>query len=86
MAARNEPSNHAATLSLARILGTSLKHEAYELYIEDIRVVAWAIFFDEAIGDGASVDFERTKEAHYQKYCLFKFASFLDTLCPVVMQ
>jgi hypothetical protein len=83
VAARNEPSDHAAALSLARILGTSLEHGAYKLFIEDIRlVVAVAIFFDESIGEGASVDFERTKEAHYRKYCLFKFASFLDTLCP----
>jgi hypothetical protein len=83
LGAKNDLSDHAAALSLARILGTSLEQEAYELFVEDIGLaVAIAIFFDESIGEGASVDFDRTKKAHYRKYCLFKFASFLDTLCP----
>jgi hypothetical protein len=30
-------------------------------------------------------DFERTKETHYLKYCLFKFASFLDLLRPGIV-
>lgn len=82
--ARNEPSDHAAVIFLARLLGTSLEREAYDLFVGTIGlVVATAIFFDGAVEtlDG-STDFEKAKDFHYRKYCLFKFASFLDFFHP----
>jgi hypothetical protein len=80
---RDQPSDHAAAMRLARILGVTLEPEAYELFLEDIGPVAIAIFYDNAVenSDGFP-DFDKTKESHYRKYCVFKFASFLDLLCP----
>jgi hypothetical protein len=82
--AREEPSDHETAISLARLLGASLKYAAYELFIQEIGLaIAIAIFYDDGVEnvDGLT-DFERTKDAHYRKYCFFKFASFLDLLCP----
>jgi len=82
--ARIEPSDHAAVMVIARLLGTSLEREAYDLFVGTIGLaVATAMFFDGGVEtpDG-STDFEKEKDFHYRKYCLFKFASFLDLLCP----
>jgi len=83
--AKDAPSNNSeGVLSLTNILTTSLERKAYEMYAEDIAGSIRLIFYDDSIpaGDGVSVDFEETKNIHYQKYSLFKFASFLDFLCP----
>jgi hypothetical protein len=82
--ARNEPSDHAAVMVIARLLGTSLEPEAYDLYVRTIGLaVAIAIFFDGAVETpDESTDFKKLIDFHYRKYCLFKFASFLDLLHP----
>jgi hypothetical protein len=82
--AQDEPSNTSpAVLDLANMLATSLGQKAYDKYVEDVGVAIRAIFFNEFVAapDGG-VDFEQTKAIHYQRYCLFKFASFLDLLRP----
>ena len=83
--AKDDPSNVSpAVLALANILETSLEKRAYEMYVDDVGVLTRLIFFDDPIpaSDGVSVDFEKTKNTNYRKYCLFKFASFLDLLRP----
>lgn len=76
--------NSEAVLALTNILTTSLERDAYERYAEDIGFILATIFYDDQIvaPDGVSVDFEATKNSHYRKYRLFKFASFLDLLHP----
>jgi hypothetical protein len=70
-------------MSLARLLGMSLEREAYDLFIEDIGLpTAMAAFYD---GGAQNADFDEIKDFHYRKYCVFKFASFLDLLCPGVV-
>jgi hypothetical protein len=67
--ARNEPSDHAAVMVIARLLGTSLEREAYDLFVGTIGLaVAIAIFFDGAVEtpDG-STDFEKLIDFHYRK-------------------
>lgn len=84
---RSQPSSHTPVSSLARLLGISLERGAYDLFIEDIGVaVAITVFYDESVpnADGFT-DFAKTKEHHYRKYCFFKFATFLDLLCPGVL-
>ena len=83
--AKDEPSNNsAAVLALTNILATSLEREAYDMYVEDVGFLIGTIFYDDFIPapDGVSVDFEQTQTAHYQKYRVFKFATFLDILHP----
>jgi len=82
-----EPANHTAVGSLAKLLGISLERGAYDLFIEDIGVaIARTVFYNESVqnSDGFP-DFDKTKECYYRKYCFFKFASFLDLLCPGVL-
>ena len=83
--AKDDPSNNSgAVLGLTNILTMSLERKAYEMYTDDIEPSIRLIFYDDSIpaADGVSVDFEQMKNVHYQKYLLFKFASFLDLLCP----
>jgi len=83
--AKDQCADHGALLSLAKLLGTCLEPEAYDLFIENFRqVVIMAIFFDYSIlkATGVEEDFEQTKASHYRKYRLYKFASFLELLCP----
>jgi hypothetical protein len=83
-----EPSNHTVVGTLARLLGISLERKAYDLFIEDIGLpVAITAFYDETIANSDGFpDLGKMKDHHYRKYCFFKFASFLDLLCPDVLQ
>ena len=80
--ARTDPFNNSVVRRLGDLLHTSLDEASYELFIDSISVVASMIFYDNLLGSGASVDFDATKRHHYQKYCIYKFASFLDLLRP----
>jgi hypothetical protein len=80
--AHTDPFNNSVLRRLGDLLHTSLDEASYELFIDSISVVASMIFYDNLLGSGASVDFEATKRHHYQKYCIYKFASFLDLLHP----
>ncbi len=68
---------------LAQALADSLGREAYAKFIEDFGPDS--IFYDVIIAPRGIVDRNRTKRANYPKYCLFKFASFLDLLRPGVV-
>jgi len=82
--ARDEPwNNSAAVLSLANILVTSLEPRAYDLFIQEIgEVVARFIFYEVSEENSEFPDYDKIKKANYQKYRLYKFASFLDLLRP----
>ncbi|MGO9084582.1 MAG: hypothetical protein ACLQBK_05085 [Candidatus Sulfotelmatobacter sp.] len=83
--ARENQYDHPTIAALAKLLDTSLEKEAYELYVDDILgfPIAIACFFEDyARPDESSVDFQGTKTLHYPKYCVYKFASFLDLLRP----
>ena len=82
--ARNEPKDHAAVMAVARLVGTSLEQEAYDRFVDTLRLpVAMAIFFDSPLETpDESNDFEKLTAVHFPKYRLFKFASFLDRLQP----
>lgn len=75
-------SDHAALMSLARLLGTSLEKETYDLFIESIGPLSTFFYDDGAENADGFTDFERTKNLNYGKFRLFKFASFLDLLSP----
>jgi hypothetical protein len=85
--ATNNSSNQTVINSLARLLGISLERSSYDLFVEEIGLpTIIAIFYDVSVPDsGGSTDFDMTKDFHYRKYCLFKFASFLDLLRPGVV-
>ena len=78
-----EPTNVAPLGALTRFLGNSLEPRAYELFLEEIGILVIEIFYEDSVEDADGFpDDVKTKELHYRKYCLFKFASFLDLLCP----
>jgi len=80
---RNQPANTTALDSLARILGTSLEPRAYDLFLEEIGPLVIVIFYEDSVQDtNGFPDNVKTKELHYPKYRMFKFASFLDLLRP----
>jgi hypothetical protein len=83
--ARENQYDHEIVAALAKLLETSLEKEAYDLFVDEILgfPIAIACFFEDyARPDEFSVDFQRTKDLHYRKYCVYKFASFLDLLRP----
>ena len=78
-----EPTNVAPLGALTRFLENSLEPRAYELFLEEIGILVIEIFYEDSVEDADGFpDDVKTKELHYRKYCLFKFASFLDLLCP----
>jgi hypothetical protein len=81
--AKHNPYDHERLIDLANVLGTSLNRKSYDLFLKEFAPITYIIFYDDSIAtpDG-STDFERTNDSHYPKYCLFRFASFLDLLHP----
>jgi hypothetical protein len=75
-------SDHAALMSLARLLGSSLGRESYELFIENLGLLRTFFYDVGAQNADGFTDFEGTKNLNYDKFRLFKFASFLDLLSP----
>lgn len=75
-------SDHAALMSLASWLGTSLERESYELFIDGLGPLSTFFYDDGARNADGFTDFEGTKSLNYDKFRLFKFASFLDLLSP----
>lgn len=83
--ARENPHDNQPFAALAKLLETSLGNEAYEFFVDNVLglPIAIACFFAEyAQFDEFSVDFQATKTLYYPKYCVYKFASFLDLLRP----
>ncbi len=78
--AKEDYHDHVALTVLVKVLEASLERDAYHLFAREFGPEA--TFYDDEAESGGIVDREGTKEAHYPKYCLFKFASFLDLLCP----
>jgi hypothetical protein len=81
--AKHNPSDHEQLIDLANVLDTSLNRKSYDLFLKEFAPITYIIFYDDSIAtpDGFT-DFERTNDSHYPKYCLFRFASFLDLLRP----
>jgi len=82
--ARSHPSNQTQVRSLAKVLETSLEPAVYDMFIEEIgAALASGLFFDESLLDAqGALRFTETKERHFRKYRLYKFASFLELLRP----
>jgi hypothetical protein len=72
-----------ALAALTSLLETSLERATYDLFLKEFAPITRVIFHDHAIATQEGfTDFERTNDSHYPKYCLFRFASFLDLLRP----
>jgi hypothetical protein len=83
--ARENQYDHETIAALAKLLETSLGKDAYDFFVDEILgfPIAIACFFEDyARPDEFSVDFQGTKALYYRKYCVYKFASFLDLLRP----
>ncbi len=69
--------------ALTSLLETSLERATYDLFLKEFAPITRVIFHDHTIATPEGCpDFERTDDSHYPKYCLFRFASFLDLLRP----
>jgi len=81
---RSHPSNQTAIDALAKTLSTSLEHPVYEMFLAEIGSAAvLGLFFDVSPVDmGGALRFDETKERHFRKYLLYRFASFLDLVRP----
>ena len=81
--AKRNSDDHERLIDLANLLGSSLNRKSYDLFLKEFAPITYIIFHDDSIAtpDGFT-DFERTNDSHYPKYCLFRFASFLDLLRP----
>jgi hypothetical protein len=81
--AKHNPCDHQRLVDLANMLGTSLNRKSYDLFLKEFAPITHLIFYDDSIATPEGFpDFERTNDSHYPKYCLFRFASFLDLLRP----
>jgi hypothetical protein len=81
--AKHNPDDHERLIDLAKLLGSSLSRKSYDLFLKEFAPITYIIFHDDSIATPEGfTDFERTNDAHYSKYCLFRFASFLDLLRP----
>jgi hypothetical protein len=81
--ARHNPDDREKLIGLANVLSTSLSRKSYDIFLKEFAPITYVIFYDDSIAtpDGFT-DFNRTNDSHYPKYCLFRFASFLDLLRP----
>jgi hypothetical protein len=81
--AKHNPYDHGKLNDLAHVLSTSLNRKSYDFFLKEFAPITYIIFHDDSITtpDGFT-DFERTNKSHYPKYCLYRFASFLDLLRP----
>jgi hypothetical protein len=80
--ARAAPSSNAAMQSLAELLQVTLEEASYSRFITEIGAAAFVAFYDNSVASDRGGDFEATKKLHYPKYCVYRFASFLDLLRP----
>jgi len=81
--AKHNPDDHERLIDLANLLGSSLDRKSYDLFLKEFAPITYVIFYDDPITTPEGFpDFERTNDSHYPKYCLFRFASFLDLLRP----
>ena len=75
-------SDDIALMSAARLLGTSLERESYDLFIESLGPLSLFFYDSGAEHSAGFTDFEETKNLNYDTFRLFKFVSFLDLLRP----
>lgn len=81
--AKHSPYAHERLTDLANVLSTSLNRKSYDLFLKEFAPITYSIFYDDSIATpNGFTDFEQTNESHYPKYCLYRFASFLDLLRP----